>query len=272
MKYQLLFILFCCCGLSSALAQPSAPVAAADVRVHIRSHLADTWEITGSAVLEGIDMRDTDLNVPGMQVYIMENEIDPALSAAVDNIQAPSVPLSDFTAVVTDHQRVSLSWQAEPTRALSLYTIQRSPDGETWEDAGVTSGSSGTHNLLTCTWVDNTPLTGVTYYRLCQENGRINVACSGMLAVEQFSGGHHITQMFPNPLIFGTTILLTLHTPQNVSVRIQNLSGQNLAQVYSRYTSLGDHAIELNMDSLPPGEYRCVIQTGSSLAYRTIRK
>ncbi|MDX2245982.1 MAG: T9SS type A sorting domain-containing protein [Bacteroidia bacterium] len=241
-----------------------------DIGVNIQTQMRDSWELTGNmTVLRTVWRSETD--APEMVFYSPENTYDQLLALEVENLRIPDVPLADFSAAMEGNQ-ATIQWATPVASDIRAFGVERSRDGNTWEKIGEVPVKNREENLSDFSFTDASPSSGTNYYRLRQENTRKKAGFSEVLALENLHNGWHVTYLFPNPLIFGTAIELNLYEPARVHIAIDDPEGNSLGNVYSQYTSMGNHQIELQMDHLPKGEYICRISVGDHLAVRRIQK
>lgn len=97
-----------------------------------------------------------------------------------------------------------LDWKTSDASGVKEFSIQRSPDGIFWEQIGTLPSKPNTGHVNTYSFLDQTPGTGKSYYRLVciDDDGRLSF--SGLLAIysnqpvkeSRFS-------IFPNPVLDG---------------------------------------------------------------------
>jgi len=77
--------------------------------------------------------------------------------------------------------------------------------------------------------------------------------------------GFALLQSFPNPLNAATTIRFSLTRPEQATLKIITVSGNEVVTLLSKQVSAGVHQMEWNSRDLPCGIYICRLQAGSSL-------
>lgn len=241
-----------------------------DIGVIISTSISDSWELTGNMTIQKTTWKGVEDN-PDMVFITQENNFDAVLAAEVDRLRTPDVPLASFSADMINEE-VIIHWDAPLATLAGGFTVERSDDANTWQEIG-TPVHSPSHSILqSYSFTDKTPLEGTNYYRLRQVTLEAEDAYSDIIAVENLAGAWHVTHLYPNPLIFGASIKLNLYQPDQVRITLSDLEGNAYGTVYSRYTSIGDHEIELDLDKLPKGEYSCRIEVGEMVTYRRIIK
>lgn len=96
------------------------------------------------------------------------------------------VELLYFNAVM-DHGVVKLNWATASEVNNDFFTIERTPDGKVYSIAGYVGGSGNSNSYLSYNSVDETPLDGISYYRLRQTDFDGKYSYSKVVSVEKAS-------------------------------------------------------------------------------------
>ncbi len=80
------------------------------------------------------------------------------------------VTLSNFTATVQNNNKVLLQWTTQQETNNKGFTVQRSTDGQVWNDVSFVSGVGNSSSVSNYTFTDIAPANAVNYYRLRQED------------------------------------------------------------------------------------------------------
>ena len=137
------------------------------------------------------------------------------------------------------------------------FLIQRSLDAIDWEVVGSIAGAGNSNTQLDYTFVDDSPLLNLSYYRLKQVDydGKYKVFLPTSSSCDSYSEGIAV-RIFPNPAYNELTIELSLerHQGDNVSFTILDASGK---LVMSNYIELkkGFNKIALKIGTLSNGLY-----------------
>jgi hypothetical protein len=132
------------------------------------------------------------------------------------------ITLISFTASVVNG-RVKLDWETSSEINNDYFTVQRSTDGAKWNDLQRVNGSGSTYGNSSYTAYDQTPYSGVSYYRLQQTDLDGKQTYSFICAVRVQNTFPNIT-IFPNPAT--STIVITFPAAGNYEVRLLNSAGQ----------------------------------------------
>ena len=119
-------------------------------------------------------------------------------STACPNTTALLVSLRSFTAQKQGNTAL-LQWQTAAESNNKGFAVQRSPDGQTWQPIGFVNSKANSGNSaqpLSYQYTDNSPLSGINYYRLQQQDLDGNISYSGVADVDF---GILQTLVHPNP-------------------------------------------------------------------------
>jgi len=157
------------------------------------------------------------------------------------------ITLLSFDASSLSNRRVELDWATSAESNSDHFEVQRSRDGLDWIGIGqvVAAGNSGATQQYS--FVDDTPYTGVTWYRLKQVDRDANAYFSKTLTVhidQPVAAGLHI---YPNP---AASYLVVEGASQAISI----FSTAGLRMMV-RMVPEGETKTTLDLTSLPRGAY-----------------
>lgn len=134
------------------------------------------------------------------------------------------IELTYFDAKVID-KAVNLRWQTKSELNNDFFTIERSQNGEQFEELTTVNGAGNSNNTLDYLVIDRSPLDGISYYRLKQTDFDGNYEYSEIVLV-QFDKGDQLT-VYPNP-ITGNSFNLSMkgEAGQEVLVKLYNPFGE----------------------------------------------
>jgi hypothetical protein len=153
------------------------------------------------------------------------------------------VELTDFRARLLPDATVRLDWQTAAEVNTRQFTLQRSADGNHWEELG----SLPARNAGNYQWLDNQPFEDENYYRLRIEDLDGSFQFSEVVFVknERKTGA---LAAYPNPSADG---LFHLQLPsENCRVRVYNIQGQLLLE-----EEMSRQVYELSLGNFLPGVY-----------------
>ncbi len=70
-------------------------------------------------------------------------------------------------------------------------------------------------------------------------------------------------KVYPNPTASSTSIAFELLNAGNVTVDVYSITGMKVKSITEKNMSKGSNTLELNVDSLPKGNYIVKLQAGS---------
>ena len=137
------------------------------------------------------------------------------------------------------------------------------------------AGNDGRLHIIFTEWgvgetLDDDPLytDQVVWYL---QNDDVVVEVANVASVEQIDsrpGDFALHQNYPNPFNPSTEITFTLPAASNVSLRVYNLLGQEVASLVDEYRSAGTHSVSFDASELSSGMYIYRLESGSNSVAR----
>lgn len=157
------------------------------------------------------------------------------------------VELISFKAIPTE-RKVQLVWHTASETNNDFFTLERSLDGQNWEHLVKINGAGNTSSLSSYKWPDENPYSGISYYRLSQQdfNGTKEV-----FPIESVTIKSSDLVFSPNP---AQTIISIQGINKEAYFNITNLLGQNVTN-HTPLIFSSDERIQLNIEQLKPGIY-----------------
>ncbi|HXB95307.1 MAG TPA: hypothetical protein VNU70_09120, partial [Puia sp.] len=136
------------------------------------------------------------------------------------------VVLDGFTAVLNSDKTVALTWETRQEMNSADFTIERSADGEDWENIGTVRAQGNSTSATDYSFTDEHPVGGTNFYRLQMVDIDNSFAYSDVKVVRT-SVINQVT-FFPNPARDYVNVSLggATATTDMVAVRLINLSGR----------------------------------------------
>lgn len=159
------------------------------------------------------------------------------------------IELAEFFATPVNNQ-VRLSWKTETELNNDFFTLERSPDGETWETIKTVKAVGNSQTPLQYSAIDEQPLWGTSYYRLSQTDFNGEKTTYDMRSLYREKSIHSEDQPLiavPNP----TSGKITIEGSEDEigEIRIVTLLGQDVTSAisinrFSTYVELDLSALE----------------------------
>jgi hypothetical protein len=181
----------------------------------------------------------------------------------------------EFTYFKADEQNgsVELTWGTATETNNELFEVQRSSDGVTWEVLEEVMGAGTTFEPQDYITYDNSPLSGVNYYRLRQVDfdDKFDFSKVAIVDLGASSGANEleITSVYPNPFSSNLSIDVAGLGSGRYSVEILNTSG---VAIKSREFSSGESAQFSGLDDLQFGVYILKVVQGEKVVTKQIVK
>jgi hypothetical protein len=157
--------------------------------------------------------------------------------------------------------KVCTSWTTASEQNNDFFSVERSPDGISFEIAGIVDGAGTSTSVLNYAYTDNTPYSGISYYRLKQTDNNGDFTYSAVRMVNLVAQLELTMDVFPNPND-GSEIQVKLAGPgEEVLVVVYDASGR---ESYSKVIVTGGAETVYAIDpsgKLAPGLY--LITAGS---------
>lgn len=179
-------------------------------------------------------------------------------------VAAPlGVSLLNFTAAVQNN-RVQLDWATVTETNNNYFTVERSADGNRWEEIKKVNGAGNSNSLINYQSYDNAPLTGTSYYRLKQTDVDGSVTYSSTVTVKYSTNAMGIINVFPIPNAGNTITVTGISNYSNYQLTVLNQSGSRICT-----TSLSTSKVDL--PALSAGLYFIRVSNSSTGEAQNLR-
>jgi murein tripeptide amidase MpaA len=167
------------------------------------------------------------------------------------------VELSSFTAIAQD-KNILLDWiTSTETNNMGFEVERRSSKlNSGWQKLGFVSGNGTTTEKSAYSFIDKNPVDGKSYYRLKQIDfdGSFKIYNSAEVDFETVNE-YSLAQNFPNPFNPNTEINFSLAKSGNVTLKIYNILGSEVATVVDGFMEAGKSSVEFSAKDLTSGIY-----------------
>ncbi|GDX51903.1 hypothetical protein LBMAG27_09500 [Bacteroidota bacterium] len=166
------------------------------------------------------------------------------------------VELTTFTAKAVDNKQVDLFWNTQAELNCKYFSVQRSADGSEFSELGKVMGNGTSQISHDYTFIDQSPLCSIAYYRLMQvdENGEIHYTPIATATINCSTG----FSVYPNPSLDHLMIDLSSMKADNSVLKIIGIDGK----IYIE-SMCSSSLLKLDVSKLPAGFYFVNINNGS---------
>ena len=180
------------------------------------------------------------------------------------------VELTSFTAIAKD-DNVLLSWITSTETNNMGFDIERrsTKSNSGWQKLGFISGKGTTTEKSNYSFVDKNPAEGKSYYRLRQIDfdGSSKIYNSVEVDFETVKE-YSLSQNYPNPFNPGTEINYTLAKSGNVTLKVYNLLGSEIATLVNGFMEAGKHSVKFDANNITSGIYFYTIKADNFTSTR----
>lgn len=174
------------------------------------------------------------------------------------------VELASFTASVVNNE-VVLNWVTASELNNYGFEIQQSYDGESYNKIGFVPGFGTTTETKTYNYNVAGAPAGLHFYRLKQLDYDGTFEISPVVEVEgPMPTEFALNQNHPNPFNPSTKISFSLPVESDVTIKLFNMLGQEVAQIVNSNFQAGNHEVNFVADNLSSGAYIYVLEAAGS--------
>jgi hypothetical protein len=186
----------------------------------------------------------------------------PFALSSTDIFNPLPLTLIDFQARALSSGAIGLSWKTMDESNVHHFTIQRSPDGTTWQNAGVLTARGSSSPEASYSFKDLTPFPVKDFYRLQIVDNDGSPTYSGIQAVDLARINTFL--VFPNPATDQVTIRFS-GISGTTTLQILNIEGKVLLQKALGLSDGGSVSLPVSM--YPPGNYLVRVSTGGHVVH-----
>jgi hypothetical protein len=197
----------------------------------------------------------------------------PAPAGSVADVSCAPLPVEMITFDArAGMKQVDVMWSTASETGSSHYNVERSADGVSYTVIGRVDAAQFSLQTNNYTFIDEAPLTGLSYYRLQQVDLMENATHTHSVPV-MFKGGQAVLDVFPNPADQTIWISFDMEKEAPMRWRISDASGR-LVRENNILTASGKNQFELPIEKLEQGSYmiEVVHEDGSTLGVRRFVK
>ena len=180
------------------------------------------------------------------------------------------VELTSFTAIAKD-DNVLLNWITSTETNNMGFDIERrsTKSNSGWQKLGFINGKGTTTEKSNYSFVDKNPAEGKSYYRLRQIDfdGTSKIYNSVEVDFETVKE-YSLSQNYPNPFNPSTEINYTLTKSGNVTLKVYNLLGSEIATLVNGFMEAGKHSVKFDANDITSGIYFYTIKADNFTSTR----
>jgi carboxypeptidase T len=164
------------------------------------------------------------------------------------------VELTSFTAKA-ENNNVMLNWETATELNNLGFEVQRSrelnPFISGWQTLGFVKGRGTSVTSSSYSFTDKTPLSGKQFYRIKQDDANGTFSIYGPVEGDNFANiNFSLEQNYPNPFNPSTIIKYTLPSPVNVTIKLYNVLGYEVATLLNEYKEAGIYSLKFSLGEL----------------------
>ena len=179
------------------------------------------------------------------------------------------VELLSFNANPLNNKTVLTQWVTSSEINNDHFLVQRSQDGQNWEDVGKVKGAGTSSMQHSYMLMDEQPYRGTSYYRLKQVDFSSDYKYYGPVAVKL--EGLEIVTLFPNPTMDHTDYTVISSVESRVRITLTDLLGRNIVSE-SNNLHIGENHLNIAMGEFATGSYflQLITETGMYRAQKQV--
>ena len=180
------------------------------------------------------------------------------------------VELTSFTAIAKD-DNVLLNWITSTETNNMGFDIERrsTKSNSGWQKLGFINGKGTTTEKSNYSFVDKNPAEGKSYYRLKQIDFDGTSKIYNSLEVDfETVKEYSLSQNYPNPFNPSTEINYTLAKSGNVTLKVYNLLGSEVATLVNGFMESGKHSVKFDANDITSGIYFYTIKADNFTSTR----
>ena len=180
------------------------------------------------------------------------------------------VELSSFNAIAQE-DNVMLSWITSTETNNMGFDIEKREikSNSSWQKLGFVNGNGTTTEKSSYSYIDKNPFDGKSYYRLRQIDFDGSAKIYNAVEVDfETVKEYSLSQNYPNPFNPSTEIIYTLAKSGNITLKVYNLLGSEVATLVNGFMESGKHSAKFNAKDYTSGVYFYTIKADNFTSTR----
>lgn len=149
--------------------------------------------------------------------------------------------------------KVLVSWSTAQEQNASHFDVERSTNGRDFTKIGQVKAAGNSNVLVNYSFTDNSPVLGVSYYRLRQVDIDNRFVYTKTVIIRNEARSKAFT-VWPNPVLDNVNVTLQSEKNQNLNLRVVDYNGRVVRSQVVNATR-GVNQITVNMSTLTKGMY-----------------
>lgn len=178
------------------------------------------------------------------------------------------IELSTFTAT-TIGEAINVFWRTETEENNAYMVLERSADAKNFYEIAVIEGNGTTYEPIEYTYLDESPLKGINFYRIRQVDFDGTINYHGIVSATIETIGSHDVRILPNIVSSQFDILFSSNITGEVQLSIYNMNGQVLR---SEVLNTLNGRKTINISDYQAGVYVVVFSTENQTITKRIVK
>jgi hypothetical protein len=175
------------------------------------------------------------------------------------------IELIGFNAKVIEDDKVQLDWQTASEINNDFFTIERSKNGQDWQEIALVYGAGNSSVLLNYSTIDNAPFNGISYYKLKQTDFDGKFEYSKLRRVNIQQSVNMQIEIHPNPAT--NQIIIKGSSNELEEIVLYNTLGQNVTSLTNKDIN-NENQLVIDISKLNTGIYYVKTKTTANKAYK----
>ena len=164
---------------------------------------------------------------------------------------------------------VELKWITANEQKSGFYSIERSKDATSFEEIGKVKAAGTSLAQLVYSFIDESPLSGISYYRLKIVNIDGTYSYSKIIDINIFAGAQFL-KIYPNPI--NDKFFIELKDAVNLKFSLFDLAGNEIQRGLYLCERADDSRLVIDISLLSSGMYFFKLEDGNEIIVKKIVK
>ncbi|MCH6199239.1 T9SS type A sorting domain-containing protein [Aquiflexum sp. LQ15W] len=200
----------------------------------------------------GQDALSGDANSGSVRNQTTVPNFSPGIFTLSQSFRILPVELLSFTAMITEDDKIKVSWSTAQEKNNAFFTLEKSLDGINWSTIGLIPGAGDSEVILFYDFIDESPVYGRQFYRLTQTDFDGTSETFRVVGVTIQSKNEKITfKVYPNPSNGLVKILSQNTNMEEAEIMVLDYQGQIVRNI----KGITGRLVEMDLTDLPKGLY-----------------